>query len=109
MTAYATPSLSPESERAISVLRGNAARLAILGYVMRHPAVLTSEIVEGTSLNIGTVKFHLTALVAAGLMRSDDPDVPYAERRGRRTRYSVVTENLAEQYRELGKLLGLIE
>lgn len=109
MTAYAAPSLSPEAERAISALGGNAARLAILGYVSRNPGSLVSEIAEGTGLTLGTTKVHRDALVAADLLRSDDPEVPYAERRGRHTRYTVVAENLAEQYRELGKLLGLSE
>ena len=109
MTAYAAPLLSPEAERAINALGGNAARLAILGYVARNPGSLVSEIAEGTGLTISTVKVHRDALVERDLLRSDDPEVPYAERRGRHTRYTAISENIAEQDRELGKLLGLTE
>lgn len=106
MPAYAAPTLTPATERAINVLGANAARLAVLSYIVENPGCLVSEIAEGTTLAVGTVKTHVTALTALGALSPDPaPSVPYAERRGRRTRYTVATESLAENYRQLGKLL----
>lgn len=110
MPSYAAPSLSPAVELAINVLGGNAARIAVLGFIVEHPGCLVSEIAEGTDLAIGTTKRHLSELTATGVLDMDPaPTVPYADRRGRRTRYTVSTEQLATHYRELGKLLGLSE
>lgn len=108
MPAYAVTSLPPAAERAINAFGGNAARMAILGYVMEHEGSGVSEIAEGTQLAVGTVKTHLSALVALKVLTPDPAaSVPYADRRGRRTRYSVNTEQLLKQYRQLGKLLGI--
>lgn len=110
MPVYAVPVLSPEVERAINVLGANAARIAVLGFIVGHPGSLVSEIAEGTTLTVTTVKQHVSALTSAGIL-SPDPaaSVPYAERRGRHTRYTARTDALATHYRDLGKLLGLIE
>lgn len=106
MPAYAAPTLAPAAARAINVLGANAARLAILAYIVENPGCLVSEIAEGTTLAVGTVKTHVTALTALGALSPDPaPSVPYAERRGRHTRYTADTERLADQHRELGKLL----
>lgn len=106
MPSYAAPSLTPAVERAINVLGANAARLAVLAYIVENPGCLVSEIAEGTTLAIGTVKTHVAALTTLGALSPDPaPSVPYAERRGRRTRYTADTDRLAEHYRELGKLL----
>lgn len=108
MPSYAAPSLTPAVELAINVLGANAARLAILGFIVEHPGCLVSEIADGTDLAIGTVKGHISALTTLGVLDMDPaPTVPYADRRGRRTRYTVSTDQLATHYRELGKLLGL--
>lgn len=110
MPSYAAPSLSPAVERAIDVLGGNAARLAVLGFIVEHPGCIVSEIAEGTDLAVGTVKTHVSALTALGVLEPDPaPTVPYELRRGRRTRYSVSNTQLTEHYRQLGKLLGLTE
>ncbi|MBT2497468.1 winged helix-turn-helix transcriptional regulator [Microbacterium sp. ISL-59] len=108
MPVYAVPSLSPEAERAINVLGANAARLAVLSFISAHPKSLVSEITKGTGLTHSTVKQHVSSLTAAGVLNPDpDPSVPYADRRGRHTRYEANAERLAEDYLELGKLLGL--
>lgn len=108
MPWYAAPALPPEAERAINVLGANAARLAILGYIVENPGSLVSEIAEGTDLAIGTVKNHLAALVALDALETDPaPSVPYAERRGRHTRYSPRLDRLVADYRQLGRLLGV--
>lgn len=110
MTVYAVPSLPPEVERAIKVLGANAARLAVLGFINSHPGSLVSEIAEGTGLAIGTVKTHVSALTGLDVLDPDPaPSVPYADRRGRHTRYTVRVDALAAHYRDLGKLLGLTE
>lgn len=110
MPAYAEPLLPPVAEQAINVLGGNAARIAILSYIVEHPGCIVSEIAEGTRLAVGTVKTHVSALATLGALEPDpSPTVPYADRRGRRTRYSVRTEQLSEHYRQLGKMLGLAE
>lgn len=110
MPSYAAPSLSPAVERAIDVIGGNAARLAVLGYVVENPGSIVSEIAEGTDLAVGTVKTHVSALTALGALEPDPaPSVPYELRRGRRTRYSASSVQLAEHYLQLGKLLGLAE
>lgn len=109
MPVYAVPSLAPEAERAINVLGANAARLAVLSFLGTHPRSLVSEITKGTGLTHSTVKQHVSSLAAAGILSPDpDPSIPYADRRGRHTRYEVNAEKLAEDYRELGKLLGLL-
>lgn len=108
MPVYAAPSLPPAVEQAINVLGANAARLAVLAYVVAHPGSLVSEIAEGSGLAVGTVKTHVAALVASRVLSADPaPSVPYAERRGRRTRYTVLHDLLVEHYEELGKLLHL--
>lgn len=109
MPVYAAPSLTPAVERAISVFGANAARLAVLAFIVEHPGCLVSEIADGAGLAIGTVKTHVTALAALGVLSADpDPSVPYAERRGRRTRYAARHEALTEHYRELGKLMHIV-
>lgn len=110
MTVYAVPALPPEMVRAIDVLGGNAARLAVLGFIVEHAGCIVSEIAEGTDLAVGTVKTHVSALTALGVLEPDPaPTVPYDLRRGRRTRYSVSHAQLTEHYRQLGKLLGLTD
>ncbi|MBW8764535.1 MAG: winged helix-turn-helix transcriptional regulator [Microbacterium sp.] len=110
MPTYAAPALSPAAELAINVLGGNAARLAILGFIVEHPGCLVSEIAKGTDLAIGTVKGHISALTATDVLDMDPaPTVPYADRRGRHTRYTVSADKLATHYRELGQLLGISE
>lgn len=110
MTVYAVPALPPEMVRAIDVLGGNAARLAVLGFIVEHPGCIVSEIAEGTDLAVGTVKTHVSALTALGVLEPDPaPTVPYDLRRGRRTRYSASHTQLIEHYRQLGKLLGLAD
>ena len=107
MPSYAAPSLSPAVERAIDVLGGNAARLAVLGFIVEHPGCIVSEIAEGTDLAVGTVKTHVSALTSLGVLEPDPaPTVPYELRRGR---YSVSSTQLTEHYRQLGKLLGLAD
>lgn len=109
MPVYAAPSLAPAVERAINVLGANAARVAVLAYVVEHPGCLVSEVAEGAQLAIGTVKTHVATLAALGALSAEPaPSVPYAERRGRRTRYTARHDALAEHYRELGRLLHLI-
>lgn len=109
MPSYAAPSLSPEAESAINVLGANAARLAVLAFIVEHPACLVSEIAEGTDLAIGTVKTHVAALTTLGVLSPDPaPTVPYAERRGRRTRYTVDKQRLTHHYDQLGKTLGIV-
>ncbi|MDF2916129.1 MAG: hypothetical protein K0S70_346 [Microbacterium sp.] len=108
MPSYAAPSLTPEVERAINVLGANAARIAVLAYIVENPGSLVSEIAEGTDLAVGTVKTHVSALTTLGALSADpDPSVPYAERRGRRTRYTAHAEQLAQHYRQLGNLLRI--
>lgn len=110
MPNYAAPTLTPAAELAINVLGGNAARLAILGFIVEHAGCLVSEIAKGTNLAIGTVKGHISALAATDVLEIvPAPTVPYADRRGRHTRYSVSASKLATHYRELGKLLGIAE
>lgn len=108
MTVYAVPSLPPEVELAIKVLGGNAARLAVVAAIVSHPGSLVSEIAEVTGLPIGTVKTHVSALTSLGVLDPDPaPSVPYADRRGRHTRYTARADALAAHYRDLGRLLGL--
>lgn len=108
MPVYAAPSLTPAVERAINVLGANAARLAVLAYIVAHPGSLVSEIAEGAGLAVGTVKTHVAALATSGVLSVDPaPSVPYAERRGRRARYTVLHDALAEHYEELGRILHL--
>lgn len=108
MPVYAAPSLTPAVERAIDVLGANAARLAVLAYVVEHPGCLVSEIADGAGLAVGTVKTHVATLVASAALSADpDPSVPYAERRGRRTRYTARHDELVAHYRELGRLLRI--
>lgn len=108
MPWYAEPLLPPDVERAINVLGANAARVAVLWYIGEHPHSTVREIADGTELALGTVKNHVAALVALGALEADPaPTVPYALRRGMRTRYIVQQQQLADQYRKLGRLLGL--
>ena len=110
MPTYAAPTLTAAAELAINVLGGNAARLAILGFIVEHPGCLVSEIARGTDLAVGTVKGHISALTTTDVLDVDpDPTVPYADRRGRHTRYSVSASKLAKHYRELGTLLGITD
>ncbi|MBS1673145.1 MAG: winged helix-turn-helix transcriptional regulator [Actinobacteria bacterium] len=109
MPVYAAPSLAPAVERAIDVLGANAARVAVLAYVVEHPGCLVSEIAEGSGLAVGTVKTHVATLAALGALSAEPaPSLPYSERRGRRTRYTARHDALAEHYRELGRLLRLV-
>lgn len=108
MPWYAEPLLPPDVERAINVLGANAARVAVLGYIVEHPHSTVREIADGTELALGTVKNHVATLVALGALEADPaPSVPYALRRGMRTRYLAQRQQLAEQYQRLGRLLKL--
>ena len=108
MSKYARPRMSARTERAISALGGNAARVAIIGALVEQPASTPGELAARTSLSVNTIRKHLGQLLTDGIVESDPPaSLPFRERSGQRARYSVVRQALDAAYAELGAALGL--
>lgn len=108
MSKYAQPLMPPRAELAISMLGGNAARVAILGALVAHPESTPGELAGLTGLSVNTVRKHLGQLLDAGVVESDPPaSLPFSERSGQRARYSVLRPTLEAAYAELGIALGV--
>lgn len=106
MTNYARPTLAPALEAAISVLGGNAARIAILSNIVATPQSTPAQIAEAVGLSVATVRGHVKQLLDAGILIADpDPDLPFEERRGQWVRYSADQAEIAKALKALSDAL----
>jgi DNA-binding transcriptional ArsR family regulator len=110
MPRYVRPSVPASLEAAIDAFGGNHAKIAVLGFLAEHGPATSAEVAEGTGLGRPTVKAHLYQLADAGAVTADPPvGLPVEDRVGKRVRYSVVHEELAKHYKELGRALKLVD
>ena len=110
MPVYAQPSLPEGLGEAIEALGGNAARVAVLSFLVEHPDSRVGEIAEATGLAGTTVKMHVSALLELGTIVVDPPlSIPYEDRRGQHARYALNAGRLRESYARLGSALGFDE
>ena len=100
---YDRPQLPAGVEAAIDAL-GPAPRLVLLAQLRRAGRAGVAQLSEATGMGAATVRRHLDALEALGVVEADEPA---DARHGRRTTLTVNAERLRSLYRELGHFLDL--